>query len=177
MGGFGQEEVLTWRAGTQQRSRPTFLRIALDMASTDEWTSAVPAGFKDHLALQLGIASASLTARLQRQLAAHRLTPREAIVLWLVDVTPGVTQAGIAASLGITPATISQCARRLIALRWIEPVFSADGKRRRGIRLTAAGFEVLGKARAVIDAHEAVVRARLGANSSRLMLDGLASLR
>lgn len=155
---------------------PDFFRNALDMASLDEWTSVGPAGLKDHLALQLGIASASLTARLQKQLAAHRLTPREAIVLWLVDTNPGTTQAAIAALLGITPATISQCARRLIALRWIEPVFAAD-KRRRGIHLTAAGSEVLRKARAVIDAHEAVVRAQLGASSSRLMLDGLACLR
>lgn len=156
---------------------PDFFRNALDMASIDEWTSVRPAELKNYLVLQLGIAGASLTARLQKQLAPHRLTPREAIVLWLVESHPGVTQAELSALLGITPATLSQCAKRLIALRWIEPVFAVDDKRRRGIYLTAAGTVVLGKAHTVIDAHEAVVRAQLGANSSRLMLDGLACLR
>lgn len=156
---------------------PDFFRNALDMASTNEWTNAQTTGFKDHLVLQLSNAGSSLTARLQKQLAAHRITPREAILLWLIDTDPGSTQSEIAALLGITPATISQCARRLIALRWIEPVFASDDKRRRGIHLTATGYEVLRKARAVIDAHEAVVRDLLGASSSRLMLDGLACLR
>lgn len=156
---------------------PDFSRNALDMASIDEWTSVRPAGLKNHLVLQLGIAGATLTARLQKQLAAHRLTPREAIVLWLVDSHPGATQAELAASLGITPATLSQCAKRLIALRWLEPVFAVDDKRRRGIYLTVAGGVVLSKALTVIDAHEAAVRAQLGASSSLLILDGLACLR
>lgn len=98
-------------------------------------------------------------------------------MLWLVDSHPGATQAELAASLGITPATLSQCAKRLIALRWLEPVFAVDDKRRRGIYLTATGGVVLSKALTVIDAHEAAVRAQLGASSSLLILDGLACLR
>ena len=37
-----------------------------------------------------------------QQLAAHRLTPREAILLWLIDTVPGAAHAEIAVGLGLS---------------------------------------------------------------------------
>lgn len=102
--------------------------------------------------------SAAMTA-FARRLDAIGLRTVEATILQIVHDNPGISQSALGRMLDIQRANMTPMAARLEARGWVQRLPS-DG-RSLGLELTEAGLAKAKEARAVIDAFEAELTARI----------------
>ncbi len=110
-----------------------------------------------------------------RKLAAIDVSPAQFSVLVVISANSGLSQAELAATLGIERARLVRMLHTLEG-RGLTQRFpsSADG-RRHELRLTREGQKLLMQAKALASQHEAALQARLGAENYKLLLEALRS--
>jgi len=105
------------------------------------------------------------------RLASIDVSPAQFSVLVVVDANRGLSQAELAATLGIERARLVRLLHRLEQRGLVQRLpCSADG-RRHALQLTRDGQRVLARAKALSEEHEAGLMKRLGPERYRLMLE------
>jgi DNA-binding MarR family transcriptional regulator len=82
------------------------------------------------------------------------LTQKQTATLWLINANPGVSQASVAAALGMDRATMMAVTDRLEARSLLVRKRSTIDRRRQELYLTAAGAKLLAKVKDRIVEHE-----------------------
>jgi DNA-binding MarR family transcriptional regulator len=108
-----------------------------------------------------------------RKLAAIDVSPAQFSVLVVISANSGLSQAELAATLGIERARLVRMLHTLEdrGLTQRSPS-SADG-RRHELRLTREGQKILAQAKTLASQHEAALQSRLGADKYKLLLEAL----
>jgi len=117
-------------------------------------------------------AANATAAELSARLAETGLRQSEVSVLLLIAGNPGVTASALGRQLDIQRANMVPLLKRLDGLIARAPI---DGKSQ-GLELTAAGRERLGEARAIVEAFEAELLARVPAEHREHLLPALEAL-
>jgi DNA-binding MarR family transcriptional regulator len=104
-------------------------------------------------------AANATAADLSARLAAVELRQSDASLLMLVASNPGATSSALGRALGIERANMVPLLKRLEEAKLVERE-AIDGKSQ-GLRLTAEGQRRLGEARAIIEAFEDELLARV----------------
>jgi DNA-binding MarR family transcriptional regulator len=107
------------------------------------------------------------------RLASIDISPAQYSVLVVVDANQGLSQAELAATLGIERARLVRLLHRLEQRGLIQRLPSSADGRRHALRLTRDGQRVLARAKALSDEHEAGLVKRLGSERYKLLLDAL----
>ena len=117
-------------------------------------------------------AANATAAELAARLAETGLRQSDVSVLMLIDANPGVTASAIGRQLGIERANMVPLLKRLDGLIARAPI---DGKSQ-GLALTETGRARLAEARAVVEAFEAELIARVPAAHRAHLLPALEAL-
>lgn len=105
------------------------------------------------------------------RLSSIDISPAQFSVLVVVDANRGLSQAELAATLGIERARLVRLLHRLEQRGLIQRLPSSADGRRHALRLTRDGQRVLARAKALSDEHEAGLMKRLGPERYRLVLE------
>ena len=89
-----------------------------------------------------------LARELRKETEQLGVTARQATLLWLVKVRPGLSLAELSAEEGISAPAMSGHVDRLEKAGLLERVRSSDDRRRVGLRLTEDGARLLRRVRA-----------------------------
>ncbi len=106
------------------------------------------------LGFNLRLAHGAVVRHFTEHFAELDLTQKQVSVLWLTHDQPGIAQTDLAQALQMDRATTMAIVHKLEARGLIARQPSPDDKRRIALRLTVAGEEAFGKARAAIESHE-----------------------
>ena len=117
-------------------------------------------------------AATATAAERAARLGEVGLRQSDVSVLMLIDANPGVTASAIGRQLDIQRANMVPLLKRLEGLIDRVPI---DGKSQ-GLELSAAGRQRLGEARAVVEAFEAALIARVPAEHRDHLLPALEAL-
>lgn len=107
------------------------------------------------------------------RLAALDLSPAQFSVLVVIGANEGLSQAELAATLGIERARLVRLLHRLDQRGLTQRLPSSADGRRHALRLTREGERLLSRAKALSDQHEAGLVKRLGAERHRMLLEAL----
>lgn len=116
-------------------------------------------------------AANATAAELAARLASHELRQSDASVLMLIEANPGTTASALGRQLDIQRANMVPLLKGLETAGLVRRE-AIDGKSV-GLELTAAGAERLAEARAVIEAFEAELIARVPAEHRAHLLPAL----
>src|ERR1700683_9277 len=108
-----------------------------------------------------------------RSLAAIDISPAQFSVLVVVSANPGLSQAELAATLGIERARLARLLHRLQGRGLIQRLESSDDGRRHALQLTSPGRTLLTRAKALAARHERRLIEKLGAARYGLLLQSL----
>jgi DNA-binding MarR family transcriptional regulator len=108
-----------------------------------------------------------------RRLAPIDISPAQFSVLVVIAANPGLSQADLAATLGIERARLVRLLHRLEQRGLTRRLPSSADGRRHALRLTREGQKTLTQAKALAARHEAAVKRRLGDTRYRLLLGAL----
>ena len=108
-----------------------------------------------------------------RRLAALDISPAQFSVLVVIGANEGLSQAELAATLGIERARLVRLLHRLDQRGLTQRLPSSADGRRHALRLTREGERLLARAKALSDQHEAGLVKRLGAERHRMLLEAL----
>ena len=89
-----------------------------------------------------------LARELRKETEQLGVTARQATLLWLVKVRPGLSLAELSTEEGISAPAMSGHVDRLEKVGLLERVRSSDDRRRVGLRLTEDGARLLRRVRA-----------------------------
>jgi DNA-binding MarR family transcriptional regulator len=101
------------------------------------------------------------------------LTQKQAATLWLIQANGGVSQAEVAAALGMDRATMMQVIDRLEDRGFVIRKRSSVDRRRQDLYLTPAGQATLRKCKTRIAEHEARFRALFSSAELAQLLESL----
>ena len=101
---------------------------------------------------------------------AQGITPVQFAALSAAYRQPGLDQRSLAASIGFDTSTIGGVIDRLEQKGLVERVVSAQDRRARQLRLTAAGAQLLAACRPVVEALQAEILAPLSAAERKSLL-------
>jgi DNA-binding MarR family transcriptional regulator len=157
------------------RSRRTRAQLLRSKASTRR--SARPAIALDTLNGHLGY----FIRRVQvwvfqdfiRTLAQIDISPAQFSVLVVISANPGLSQAELAAALGIERARLARLLHRLQGRGLIQRLESSDDGRRHALQLTPQGRALLTRAKTLAARHETRLIERLGAERHSMLLQAL----
>jgi DNA-binding MarR family transcriptional regulator len=119
-------------------------------------------------------AANATAAQLSARLGEVGLKQVDASVLLLVGANPAITASALGRQLDIQRANMVPLLKRLEDAGWIDRT-PIDGKSQ-GLTLTAAGAELTARARAIIDAFETGLLARVPAEHRDHLLPALDAL-
>jgi DNA-binding MarR family transcriptional regulator len=105
--------------------------------------------------------------------ATFELTQKQAATMWLIQANAGVSQAEVAAALGMDRATMMALTDRLEDRGFVVRKRSSSDRRRQDLYLTPAGQSVLRKCKARITEHEDRFRSLFTAAEYESLLDAL----
>ncbi len=105
------------------------------------------------------------------RLASIDFSPAQFSVLVVVDANRGLSQAELAATLGIERARLVRLLHRLEQRGLIQRLPSSADGRRHALRLTRDGQRMLARAKALSEEHEAGLIRRLGPERYQLLLE------
>ena len=105
--------------------------------------------------------------------AEFGLTQKQAAALWLIQANGGVSQAELAAALGMDRATMMAVTDRLEDRGFVLRKRSSTDRRRQDLYLTPAGQAILRKCKARVAEHEEKFRALFTAPELAALLDAL----
>ena len=108
-----------------------------------------------------------------RTLAAVDISPAQFSVLVVIGANRGLSQAELAATLGIERARLARLLHRLQERGVIQRLQASDDGRRHALQLTPQGHTLLARARALAARHEKKLVERLGAERHGLLLQTL----
>lgn len=108
-----------------------------------------------------------------RRLSSLDISPAQFSVLAVIGANPGLSQAELAATLGIERARLVRLLHRLEQRALTQRLPSSADGRRHALQLTRAGQMLLTRAQALAELHEAALRGKLGAARYRLLLEAL----
>ncbi len=108
-----------------------------------------------------------------RRLAPLDLSPAQFSVLAVVGGNPGLSQAQLAARLGIERARLARLLHRLESGGLTQRLPSSADARRHALRLTRDGHKLLARAKTLSAEHEEALRQRFGAEVYRRLLETL----
>jgi DNA-binding MarR family transcriptional regulator len=111
-----------------------------------------------------------------RRLSRLDLSPAQFSVIVVIGANPGLSQAQLAATLGIERARLVRLLHRLEQRGLTERRRSASDGRRHALVLTTAGEKMLAEATRLAEAHEQGLREKLGAKTYRTLLETLRAL-
>ena len=111
-----------------------------------------------------------------RRLAAIDVSPAQFSVLVVVGANSGLSQADLAAALGIERARLVRMLHRLESRGLIQRLNSSADGRRHELRLTREGERLLGRAKTLAAQHEKALQTKFGPDRHRALLDLLKSL-
>ncbi len=107
------------------------------------------------------------------RLASIDISPAQFSVLVVVDANRGLSQAELAATLGIERARLVRLLHRLEQRGLIQRLPSSADGRRHALRLTRDGQRVLARAKALSDEHEAGLVKRFGPERYQMLLEAM----
>lgn len=105
--------------------------------------------------------------------ASFELTQKQAATMWLIQANSGVSQAEVAAALGMDRATMMALTDRLEDRGFVIRKRSSVDRRRQDLYVTPAGQVVLRKCKAKVAEHEAKFRVMFNATEYASLLDAL----
>jgi DNA-binding MarR family transcriptional regulator len=105
--------------------------------------------------------------------ASFELTQKQAATLWLIHANAGVSQAEIAAALGMDRATMMALTDRLEDRGFVIRKRSSVDRRRQELYLTPAGQSILKKCKARIAEHDEKFRAMFTSSELASLVDAL----
>lgn len=108
-----------------------------------------------------------------RRLSSIDISPAEFSVLVVIGANTGLSQAELAATLGIERARLVRLLHRLERRDLTQRLPSSADGRRHALRLTADGQKMLVRAKILAAQHEAALKERLGPERHRLLLESL----
>ena len=108
-----------------------------------------------------------------RRLAAIDISPAQFSVLVVISANSGLSQAELAATLGIERARLVRLLHGLESRGLTQRLPSSRDGRRHALHLTRDGEKVLALAKALAAEHEAGLKEKLGAASYRRLLETL----
>jgi DNA-binding MarR family transcriptional regulator len=108
-----------------------------------------------------------------RRLSRLDLSPAQFSVVVVIGANPGLSQAQLAATLGIERARLVRLLHRLEERGLTERRRSCADGRRHALTLTRAGDRLLAEAARLAEQHEDALRQKLGARRHRLLLETL----
>jgi len=101
------------------------------------------------------------------------LSPAQFSVLVVIGANRGLSQAAVAATLGIERARLARLLHRLEARGLIQRLQSSADARRHALQLPAAGRALLARAEALAQRHERRLSEKLGTERHKLLLESL----
>lgn len=107
------------------------------------------------------------------RLGSIDLSPAQFSVLVVVDANRGLSQAELAATLGIERARLVRLLHRLEQRELIQRLSSSADGRRHALQLTRDGQRMLVRAKALSQEHEAELMKRLRPERYKLLLEAL----
>jgi DNA-binding MarR family transcriptional regulator len=108
-----------------------------------------------------------------RTLKLVEISPAQFSVLVVVGANPGLSQAELAATLGIERARLVRLLHRLERRGAIRRLHSSADGRRHALKLTPQGRGLLARAKALASRHESGLSAKLGAERHKMLLETL----
>ncbi|HTM74599.1 MAG TPA: MarR family transcriptional regulator [Pseudolabrys sp.] len=111
-----------------------------------------------------------------RRLSSIDISPAEFSVLVVIGANTGLSQAELAATLGIERARLVRLLHRLEKRGLTQRLPSSADGRRHALRLTADGQKLLVRAKMLAAQHEGALKEKFGAERHRLLLESLRSL-
>jgi DNA-binding MarR family transcriptional regulator len=108
-----------------------------------------------------------------RRLAAIDVSPAQFSVLVVIGANAGLSQAEVAATLGIERARLVRLLHRLEQRGLTQRLPSYADGRRHALQLTREGQRVLARAKTLSEQHEAKLMQRLGQERYRLLIETL----
>jgi DNA-binding MarR family transcriptional regulator len=108
-----------------------------------------------------------------RTLAGVDISPAQFSVLAVTDANRGLSQAELAAALGIERARLVRLLHRLERRGLVKRLPSSADGRRHALQLTAQGRTLLARAKTLAARHQKRLIERLGAERHQMMLDAL----
>ena len=108
-----------------------------------------------------------------RRLSRIDVSPAQFSVLVVIGTNPGLSQAELAATLGIERARLVRMLHRLERRDLTQRLPSAADGRRHALRLTRDGQKLLGQAKTLAAQHEAVLKQKFGTERYRTLLETL----
>ncbi len=108
-----------------------------------------------------------------RTLASLDIRPAQFSVLVVINANRGLSQAELAATLGIERARLARLLHRLQSRGLIQRLRSSADGRRHALRLTAQGRALLARAKTLAARHENRLIERLGAERHAILIQAL----
>ena len=107
-------------------------------------------GLDSVLGIHIGTVNTLLLSRLERQLEAFKVTPKQVAILWLVNANPGVKQSDLSRFFKIERPTVHQFVRQLTLNGHLVSEPSKLDRRAGGLWITETGSTTLSAAREII---------------------------
>jgi DNA-binding MarR family transcriptional regulator len=155
--GRTRAQPLRSRAPAQRSARPAIALGALD----------------GHLGYFIRRAQIWIFQDFIRTLAQIDISPAQFSVLVVINANAGLSQAELAATLGIERARLARLLHRLQGRALIQRLESSDDGRRHALQLTAQGRTLLTRAKALAAQHERRLIEKLGAERHGMLLGAL----
>lgn len=111
-------------------------------------------GIDSVLGLHIGTVNTLFVSRLERNLDALTVTPKQVAILWLVNANPGVKQSDLSRFFQIERPTVHQFVRQLTKNGYLVNEPSKLDRRAGGLWVTEEGKATLAMARDIIASHE-----------------------
>jgi len=111
-----------------------------------------------------------------RRLSRVNLSPAQFSVLVVIDRNRGLSQADLAATLGIERARLVRMLNGMERRGLTQRLPAPADRRRHALRLTREGRKILSRAKALAAQHEAALKQKLGRDSYRLLITTLRAL-
>jgi DNA-binding MarR family transcriptional regulator len=108
-----------------------------------------------------------------RKLSRIDISPAQFSVLVVISANPGLSQAELAATLGIERARLVRLLHRLEKRTLTQRLPSSADGRRHALRLTHDGQKLLTRAKALAAQHEAALQIKIGRERYRVLLETL----
>lgn len=108
-----------------------------------------------------------------RRLSPIDISPAQFSVLVVIGANSGLSQAELAATLGIERARLVRMLHRLEKRNLTQRLPSAGDGRRHALRLTREGQKILAQAKALAAQHEAALKEKFGAEHYRGLIETL----
>jgi len=126
-----------------------------------------------HLGYFLRRAQISVFQDFIRTLKRIEISPAQYSVLTVIGANQGLSQAELAATLGIERAGLARLLHRLEGRGLIQRLPASGDGRRHALQLTPRGRTVLARAKALAARHEEKLITKLGAETHRMMIEAL----